>query len=90
MTGAAHPAVDLLDELLANRIDPLVSRTLVVDRLLDLRNSLADDRLLVAVVDQRLVDVPGETTTSGGWWRQELMVLRDLVVEGLAAPEAAR
>ena len=56
-----HPAIRLLDEMAAAPIETVVAKTVVVDRLLDLRNVLGDRPNLVAVIDDSLRDVPGAT-----------------------------
>lgn len=71
-----HPALVLLDELAAEPIGPAVSKSMVFDRLLDLRNLIGDKPLLVTFVDQLLAAVPGATMASGDWWKNELKALR--------------
>ena len=78
-----HPAIRLLEELAAERIAPIVPKSMVFDRLLDLRNMVGDQGLLVAAIDQRLRDVPGATMTPGAWWQNELGVLRSVMVDAL-------
>lgn len=83
------PAIRFLDDLAADRADPLLPKSVVVDLLLDLRNLVIEDPLLVAAVDRRLAGVPGATTTPGAWWQSELRALRDLVGDGASAEESA-
>lgn len=71
-----HPALVLLDELAAEPIGPVVSKSMVFDRLLDLRNLVHDKPLLVTFVDQLLGTVPGATMAPGEWWQRELQALR--------------
>lgn len=82
-TTTPHPAIRLLDDLAAERIAPIVPKPMVFDRLLDLRNMVGDQPLLVAAVDQRLRDVPGATMTPGGWWQNELRGLRAVMGDAL-------
>lgn len=86
-TTTPHPAIRLLDELAAERLSPIVPKAMVFDRLLDLRNMVADRPLLVAAIDERLREVPGATMTPGGWWQNELRDLR--AVMGDAPPAIA-
>ncbi len=78
-----HSALRLLDELTVEGIGPVVPKTMVFDRLLDLRNLLADQPLLVAAIDDRLRSVPGATLSPAGWWLEELGALRELVNDAL-------
>ena len=73
-----HAALRFLDELTAESTGPVVPKTMVFDRLLDLRNLAADRPLLVAAIDNRLREVPGATLAPGKWWRAELIALREL------------
>ena len=82
-TTKPHPAIRLLDELTAERIAPIVPKPMVFDRLLDLRNMVADQPLLIAAIDQRLRDIPGATMTPGGWWQNELQELRAVMGDAL-------
>lgn len=82
-----HAAIRLLDELASERIDPVMPKTSVFDRLLDLRNLLGDHPSLVAAIDESLRDVPGATQSPGAWWQDELHALRALVGDALC-PEA--
>lgn len=82
-----HAAIRLLDELSAVRIDPVVPKTEVFDRLLDLRNLVGDLPALVAVIDDSLRDVPGATLAPGAWWQDELRSLRTILGDALC-PEA--
>ena len=86
-TALHHPAVRFLDELTAKRLDPVVSKAMVFDTLLDLRLLVGDHPALVAIVDQRLCDVPGATMCPGAWWKEALQTLR-LVVGDAVCPEA--
>lgn len=72
----AHAALRLLDELSAEATGALVPKSMVFDRLLDLRNLAADRPLLVAAIDNLLREVPGATLAPGEWWRAELVALR--------------
>jgi len=78
-----HPAIFLLDELVAEQVGPVVSKSMVFDRLLDLRNLVDDEPLLVAAVDRTLREVPGATMAPGAWWQRELHVLRAAVGDAL-------
>lgn len=51
----------------------LVSRKLVIDRLLDLRNVVQDDAR--SAIDAILADVPGVTVVEGTWWNLQLETL---------------
>ena len=78
-----HAAILLLDELAAERLVPVVPKTMVVDRLLDLRNLVGDHPSLVAVMDDSLRDVPGATLAPGAWWQDEVRSLRALLGDAL-------
>jgi hypothetical protein len=78
-TPTLHPAIRLLDELAGERIDPIVPKAMVFDRLLDLRNLVADRPLLVSAIDERLREVPGATLTPGAWWKEQLRALRAIM-----------
>ena len=82
-----HPAIRLLDELTAERVDPVVSKTVVFDQLLDLRNLVAEHPPLVAAIDQSLRDVPGASLAPGAWWRDQLRSLR-VLLDATLTPEA--
>lgn len=65
------PAIDLIATWVAEDVnDGLISRKLVIDRLLDLRNLLSGPDLMG--VDAILVDVPGVTVVESSWWREQL------------------
>lgn len=65
------PAVDLIGTWVAEDVtDGLISRKLVIDRLLDLRNLLSGPDLMG--VDAILVDVPGVTVVESTWWREQV------------------
>ncbi|MEQ8842315.1 MAG: hypothetical protein RIB98_15125 [Acidimicrobiales bacterium] len=83
-----HAAVRLLEELVAERIDPLVSKTEVYDRLLDLRNLVTELPSITAIVDDRLRAVPGATLVPGAWWHEELRSLR-MLLDAAFIPESA-
>ena len=59
-----------------------MSRRLVIDRLLDLRNAV--DAAARFDIDAILADVPGVTVVEGSWWELQLANLETR----LAAPEA--
>lgn len=86
-TPTPHAAMRLLDELSTTRIDPVVPKTEVFDRLLDLRNLVGDHPSLVAVIDDSLRDVPGATLAPGAWWQDELRSLSAILGDALR-PEA--
>ena len=60
-----------------------------IDHLLDLRNLVGREPLLVAAIDERLADVPGATTTPGAWWQSELRALR-VLVDAVSTEEPSR
>jgi len=62
-------------------LDLVVPKTVMVDQLLELRNVATDRGRPVAAIDERLCDVPGATTDSGLWWREELCSLRVHVID---------
>lgn len=66
-------AQDLVAVWSQEQPETLVSRKLVIDRLLDLRNIVAgpaqDD------IDVILSDVPGVTVVEGRWWNEQLDAL---------------
>ena len=69
----------LVEGLAAERAGPLVAKSFVIDRLLDLRNAAGTRMILVEAIDAVLADIPGATTTTGGWWREQLVFLHSLV-----------
>lgn len=66
-----------IDRLLDAIDGELMSKSRVVDGLLDLRLVGADKPLFVAAIDQALVDIPGRTTVTNGWWVTTLEDLRN-------------
>jgi hypothetical protein len=67
-------AVAMIDLWQAERPTGLMSRSRVIDRLLDLRNVLpAPDRFRVDFI---LADVPGVTVVEAEWWLAQVEQLR--------------
>lgn len=78
----------LLDEFAAERLDAVLPKSGVIDRLLDLRIAAIADPIIVAAIDQRIPSVPGRTMTDAEWWRHEVAVLREFVDAGCEAEGA--
>ena len=74
-------AITLLEQWATEAPSEIMSKRLVVDRLLDVRNSCSDfDK---PFVDTILVDVPGNTMVPGDWWRDRLTELRLLLADDI-------
>lgn len=79
-TTTLEPTADfgsLLDTLRAAIEGDLTSRSRVVDGLLDLRNA-THEPLVLTLVDETLVSIPGVNTVPNRWWIDRLDALRDL------------
>lgn len=85
--GQRSQAADLIATWADDNDQGLVSRKLVIDRLLDLRN-LASDRDLVAI-DAILADVPGLTVVEARWWHRTVQHLEHVTATCLGT-EGAR
>lgn len=57
----------------------LIRKSLVVDRLLDLRAELADEPLLKIEIDQQLSSVPGQTVVEPAWWLNTVATLTEVL-----------
>jgi len=74
----------------------LIRKSLVVDRLLDLRAELGDEPLLKIEIDQQLASVPGQSVVEPAWWLNTVAALTEVINErvdslrsgGLAGEEA--
>jgi hypothetical protein len=75
-TSEGHAAIQMLDEWTAERHEGLIRKSLVVDRLLDLRTELAEEPLLKIEIDQYLAAVPGNSVVEQAWWRATTAALR--------------
>ena len=53
----------------------VLSRSRVIDALLDIRIDAAARSDIVTAVDQALADVPGKNMVSADWWREQLDML---------------
>jgi len=58
----------------------VLSRSRVIDALLDLRLDAAARTDVVELVDEVLVGVPGKNTVSTGWWREQLEMFELLAI----------
>ena len=70
----------------------LIRKSLVVDRLLDLRAKLSDEPLLIIEIDQFLASVPGQTVVEPAWWLATVASLTEDLnkrVDSLRNPELA-
>jgi hypothetical protein len=87
-SGRCSPALDLIATWAADDANEgLMSRKLVIDRLLDLRNLLSGPGLVG--VDGILANVPGVMVVESSWWREQIAWLERLAAtqfetEGLA------
>ena len=73
----------LLESWTQERRTGLMPHRDVIDRLLDLRNLLPEERRLV--VDNILVDIPGRSVVDASWWFARVADLRLLIVDMSAA-----
>ena len=65
---ARSAALGLLADWAQQRVEGVISRSRVVDHLLDLRSSLPrDDR---GIVDRILAEVPGRNLVEAHWWNR--------------------
>lgn len=68
----------------------LIRKSLVIDRLLDLRAELGDEPLLKIEIDQYLASTPGQTVVEPAWWLTTVAALTEVVnerVSSLRGPE---
>lgn len=75
-SSEGHVALQMLDEWTAERHEGLIRKSLVVDRLLDLRTEFAEEPLLKIEIDQYLAAVPGNSVVEQAWWRATTTALR--------------
>lgn len=66
-----------IDRLLDAIDGELMSRSRVVDGLLDLRLVGAEVSPFVTAIDEALTAIPGRTTVTSEWWMTTLADLRD-------------
>lgn len=82
---ALHPRTELCDarEMLRWWLDDpatgVVSRSLVVDRLLDLRSLVSSSSMLMTETAHLLSNVPGVNVVEAEWWNATAQRLFDLV-----------
>lgn len=57
----------------------LIRKSLVIDRLLDLRAELGDEPLLKIEIDQHLAAVPGQTVVEPAWWLTTVAGLTEVI-----------
>jgi hypothetical protein len=72
-------AQSMIDGWVSQLSSGLMSRRIVIDQLLDLRNLLGDEPFAVASIDELLSNVPGITVVESDWWNEELLRLQRLV-----------
>jgi hypothetical protein len=84
--GQTTEAIALLAGWTGEEPQTLVSRKLVIDRLLDLRNAV--DAASRAHIDAILADVPGVTVVEGTWWITQLTTLESRLTEQEAGTRA--
>ncbi|MEO1062650.1 MAG: hypothetical protein AAFZ07_14640 [Actinomycetota bacterium] len=77
---------DIVNELQDGIEGETMSRSRVVDGLLDLRLEVADQLHLVALVDRILADVPGKSIVLSEWWSDQLSTI---ALEADREPEQA-
>ncbi len=69
----------LIDGWMNQLASGLVSRRVVIDQLLDLRNLLDRVPGALSPIDDVLANVPGITVVEGDWWNEELLRLQKLI-----------
>ena len=69
----------LLDAWRHERPSGLMAHRVVIDRLLDLRNLLPDNRR--QLVDGVLVGIPGRSVVEAGWWSDQVAELHLLLTD---------
>jgi len=84
-SAEGHVALQMLDEWTAERHEGLIRKSLVVDRLLDLRTELAEEPLLKIEIDQYLAAVPGNSVVEQAWWRATTAALRNELAARVAS-----
>lgn len=57
----------------------LIRKSLVIDRLLDLRAELGDEPLLKIEIDEQLSAVPGQTVVEPAWWLNTVAALTEVL-----------
>ncbi len=87
MTANAHPTpvVEGITNLLEEWSGALVSRSKVVDGLLDLRSDVRDHPLAVRRIDEALRTMPGQTVVAREWAVEVLFAINDAVATPTAA-----
>lgn len=63
----------------------LIRKSLVIDRLLDIRAELADEPLLKIEIDQYLASAPGQTVVEPAWWLTTVAALTEVLNERVAS-----
>ena len=81
-TFSADAVSALLEQWQAERPTGLIAHRVVIDRLLDLRNLIPDERRLL--VDAVLVDLPGRSVVDSAWWNERVTELRLLLTDRAA------
>ncbi len=79
MASDLESAQALIDSWMAQLSSGLMSRRIVVDQLLDLRNLLNHERGALATIDDLLANVPGITVVEADWWNEELLRLQKMI-----------
>ncbi len=72
-------AQTLIDGWMSQLASGLMSRRVVIDQLLDLRNLLDHDRVALGAIDDLLTNVPGVTVVEADWWNEELLGLQRMI-----------
>lgn len=77
--GDLESAQALIDSWMAQLSSGLMSRKIVFDRLLDMRNLLNHERGALGTIDDLLANVPGLTVVEADWWNEELLRLQKMI-----------
>lgn len=70
----------LVEQWRAEAPTGMLRRSLLIDRLLDLRLAVGDAPLLLLEIDRMLTWMPGATVVESRWWIEQLGLLDDMLV----------
>lgn len=69
----------LVDEWMSESVTGVVSRSLVIDRLLDLRALVSSDQTLLREANVALSNIPGVNLVDASWWLETVDTFDELL-----------